>query len=79
MSAAVGSILPTMRITPMRLMRIPQPVCSGSDVCSACRLEKARDAAFAREGVERLIGVFAVAPVDDNVIRRASASCDGLA
>ena len=25
-------------------------------------LEKARDAAFAREGVERLIGVFAVAP-----------------
>jgi predicted cupin superfamily sugar epimerase len=29
-------------------------------------LEKARDAAFAREGVERLIGVFAVAPVDDN-------------
>ena len=35
-------------------------------------LEKARDAAFAREGVERLIGVFAVAPVDDNVVRRAS-------
>ena len=36
-------------------------------------LEKARDAAFAREGVERLIGVFAVAPVDDNVVRRALA------
>jgi predicted nucleic acid-binding protein len=34
-------------------------------------LEKARDAAFAREGVARLIGVFAVAPVDDAVIRRA--------
>jgi predicted nucleic acid-binding protein len=38
-----------------------------------CLLEKARDAAFAREGVERLIAVFAVAPVDDNVIRRALA------
>ena len=25
-------------------------------------LEKTRDAAFTREGVERLIGVFAVAP-----------------
>ena len=37
-------------------------------------LEKARDAAFAREGVERLIGVFAVAPVDDNVVRRALAA-----
>jgi len=36
-------------------------------------LEKARDAAFAREGVERLVGVFAVAPVDDNVVRRALA------
>jgi hypothetical protein len=36
-------------------------------------LEKARDAAFAREGVERLIGVFTVAPVDDNVVRRALA------
>jgi hypothetical protein len=36
-------------------------------------LEKARDTAFAREGVERLIGVFGVAPVDDNVVRRALA------
>jgi predicted nucleic acid-binding protein len=36
-------------------------------------LEKARGAAFAREGVERLIGVFAVAPVDDAVVRRALA------
>jgi predicted nucleic acid-binding protein len=36
-------------------------------------LEKARDAAFAREGVERLISVFAVAPVDDKVVRRALA------
>jgi predicted nucleic acid-binding protein len=36
-------------------------------------LEKARDAAFARQGVERLIGVFHVAPVDDNVVRRALA------
>jgi predicted nucleic acid-binding protein len=34
-------------------------------------LEKARDATFAREGVERLIGVFDVAPVDENVLRRA--------
>lgn len=34
-------------------------------------LEKARDAAFARRGVERLIGVFEVAPVDHSVIRRA--------
>ena len=34
-------------------------------------LEKARGAAFARDGVERLIGVFAVAPVDDTVVRRA--------
>ena len=36
-------------------------------------LEKARDAAFARAGVERLIGVFTVAPVGDNVARRAVA------
>jgi predicted nucleic acid-binding protein len=36
-------------------------------------LEKARDSAFAREGIERLISVFAVAPVDDNVVRRALA------
>jgi len=34
-------------------------------------LEKARGAAFARDGVERLIGVFGVAPVDDTVVRRA--------
>ena len=34
-------------------------------------LEKARDAAFARTGVERLISVFGVAAVDDAVIRRA--------
>ncbi|HEX5474309.1 MAG TPA: PIN domain-containing protein [Vicinamibacterales bacterium] len=36
-------------------------------------LQKARDAAFARQGVERLIGVFAVAPIDDAVVRRALA------
>jgi predicted nucleic acid-binding protein len=36
-------------------------------------LEKARDATFARDGVERLIGVFGVASVDDEVIRRALA------
>jgi hypothetical protein len=36
-------------------------------------LEKSRDADFARQGVERLIGVFAVAPVDDHVVRRALA------
>jgi predicted nucleic acid-binding protein len=36
-------------------------------------LEKGRDAAFAREGVERLIGVFGVAQVDDNIVRRALA------
>ena len=36
-------------------------------------LEKARDAAFAREGIERLISVFDVAQVDDNVVRRALA------
>ena len=34
-------------------------------------LEKARGAAFAREGVERLIRVFGVAPVNDDVVRRA--------
>jgi len=34
-------------------------------------LEKARDTAFARSGVERLISVFGVAPIDDNVVRRA--------
>lgn len=34
-------------------------------------LEKARDAAFARNGVERLVSVFGVAAVDDAVIRRA--------
>jgi predicted nucleic acid-binding protein len=34
-------------------------------------LEKARGATFAREGVERLIGVFGVAPVNEDVVRRA--------
>jgi predicted nucleic acid-binding protein len=34
-------------------------------------LEKARGAAFARDGVERLLGVFGVAPVNDTVVRRA--------
>ncbi len=34
-------------------------------------LEKARDAAFARGGVERLISVFGVAAVDGSVVRRA--------
>jgi len=34
-------------------------------------LEKARGAAFAREGVEQLMGVFGVAPVNDTVLRRA--------
>ncbi len=34
-------------------------------------LEKARGAAFARDGVERLIRVFSVAPVTDDVVRRA--------
>ena len=34
-------------------------------------LEKARGAAFARDGVERLLGVFGVAPVTDTVVRRA--------
>ena len=36
-----------------------------------CLLEKARGAAFARDGVERLLGVFGVAPVNDMVVRRA--------
>jgi predicted nucleic acid-binding protein len=36
-------------------------------------LEKAQGAAFARQGVERLIGVFTVAPVDQDVIQRAIA------
>ena len=34
-------------------------------------LEKARGAAFARDGVERLISVFGVAPVNDTVVGRA--------
>ena len=34
-------------------------------------LEKARGAAFARDGVEQLMGVFGVAPVNDTVLRRA--------
>ena len=34
-------------------------------------LEKARGPAFARDGVERLLGVFGVAPVNDMVVRRA--------
>ena len=34
-------------------------------------LEKARGPAFAREGAERLVRVFNVAPVDDDVVRRA--------
>jgi len=34
-------------------------------------LEKARDAPFTRSGVERLISVLAVAPIDDRVVRRA--------
>jgi predicted nucleic acid-binding protein len=36
-------------------------------------LEKARGAAFAREGVQRLIRVFNVAPVNEDVVRRALA------
>lgn len=36
-------------------------------------LEKARGAAFARDGVERLVSVFGVAAVNDVVIRRALA------
>jgi predicted nucleic acid-binding protein len=34
-------------------------------------LEKARGGVFAREGVERLISVFGVAPVNEAVVRRA--------
>lgn len=34
-------------------------------------LEKARGAAFARKGVEGLIRVFSVAPINDDVVRRA--------
>lgn len=34
-------------------------------------LEKARGAAFARDGVERLIGVFGVAAVNETVVKRA--------
>lgn len=34
-------------------------------------IEKSRGAAFARDGVERLISVFGVAPVNDTVVRRA--------
>ena len=34
-------------------------------------LEKARGAAVAREGVERLIRVFGVAPVNEDVVSRA--------
>ena len=34
-------------------------------------LEKARGASFARDGVERLLSVFGVAPVNDTVLRRA--------
>lgn len=34
-------------------------------------LEKANGATFARSGVEDLIRVFSVAPVDDEVVRRA--------
>ena len=34
-------------------------------------LEKARGAPFALDGVERLIRVFSVAPVNDDVVRRA--------
>lgn len=36
-----------------------------------CLLEKARDGAFARNGVERLLSVFAVAAIDEAVLRRA--------
>lgn len=36
-------------------------------------LEKSRGAAFARDGVERLVHVFNVAPVDEDVVRRALA------
>jgi len=34
-------------------------------------IEKARGGAFARNGVERLISVFGVAPVNEEVVRRA--------
>jgi predicted nucleic acid-binding protein len=34
-------------------------------------IEKARGGAFARKGVERLISVFGVAPVNEDVVRRA--------
>jgi predicted nucleic acid-binding protein len=34
-------------------------------------LEKAKGAAFARTGVEDLVRVFSVAPVDDEVVKRA--------
>jgi predicted nucleic acid-binding protein len=36
-------------------------------------IEKARGATFARRGVERLISVFGVAPVNEAVVRRALA------
>jgi len=36
-------------------------------------LEKARGPACARDGVERLIGVFNVASINDDVVRRALA------
>jgi predicted nucleic acid-binding protein len=36
-------------------------------------LEKARGGVFARKGVERLISVFGVAPVNEAVVRRALA------
>ena len=36
-------------------------------------IEKARGAAFARRGVERLVSVFGVAPVNEGVVRRALA------
>jgi predicted nucleic acid-binding protein len=36
-------------------------------------IEKARGAPFARKGVERLISVFGVAPVNEAVVRRALA------
>lgn len=36
-------------------------------------IEKARGGAFARKGVERLVSVFGVAPVNEDVVRRALA------
>lgn len=36
-------------------------------------LEKARNTAFARDGVERLLTVFGVAAIDEKVVRRALA------